>query len=313
MNVNLQFKNFPRMDAGEALILNRQLNHILAEVYKTEFPALRFRELIPVSSEVNPGAKTITYRMYTKVGMFKFLANGAKDLPRVDAFAQEFTSPLASFGGAYGFTDDDLMAAAMAGVPLEAEKGDAAALACEQLCNTTALLGESTLGIPGFLNNANVTIDTLLADGDGASKAWTSKTALQIARDFNQIVNKVITQSKAMYLPNTVILPLAAYTHINSTPWSGNSDTTILAWLLKNNPDIKQITWLNELLTAGAGSITRAVAYWKDPSVLKAHIPQEFTQYPPQEQGLEVIVPCKGKTGGTLIPRPLAVVYADGL
>jgi hypothetical protein len=312
--LNLSFKNLaPRIDAGDSAFLNRQLEHVLAEVYRTEFADLRFRLMIPVSNEVNPGAKTITYRMYTAVGMFKFLTNGAKDLPRVDIYAKEYTSPVHSFGGAYGFTDDDLLHAAMAGVALESEKGIAARQAAEQVFNATALSGNSNLGLPGFLNNANVTVDTILADGTGTSKAWSTKTPTQIARDVAQVLNLVKSQSKGLYVADTIALPLTRHSYIAMTPWSGNSDTTILTWLKANFPEVKNWEWLNELETAGASSATRMVAYKKDPTVLKAHIPQEFQQYPPQEQGLEVIIPCKGKTGGTLITKPVAVVYADGI
>ena len=59
-------------------------------------------------------------------------------------------------------------------------------------------------------------------------------------------------------MPNTVLLPVAQYTLIASTPRSTASDTTILEYFIQNNPFITTVDWVPEL--AGAGPVVDVVA-----------------------------------------------------
>jgi hypothetical protein len=73
-----------RMDAGESAFLERQLESVEARIYEKKFRELKYRAFIPVSNRDGAGAQTITYYLYTKIGMAKVIANPSDDLPRSD-------------------------------------------------------------------------------------------------------------------------------------------------------------------------------------------------------------------------------------
>jgi hypothetical protein len=91
------------LDAAETVFFTRQLEHIKARTYDIKYPELKARMFIPVSNEVPSGAKTVTYRQWDRVGRAKIVADGAKDLPRVDALAREFSRPTRICGDSFGY------------------------------------------------------------------------------------------------------------------------------------------------------------------------------------------------------------------
>src|SRR5690554_5233059 len=97
-----------RLDSRETAMLARQLEYIKAQTYDVRYPAFKARTFIPVSTEVPPGAESITYRQWDQYGMAKVIANYADDLPLVDVVAREFTTKVKSLGEAYQYSIQDL-------------------------------------------------------------------------------------------------------------------------------------------------------------------------------------------------------------
>ena len=92
----------------------------------------------------------------------------------------------------------------------------------------------------------------------------------------------------------------------------GNA-TTLLTYVLENNPSIKLIDWLPRLATAGDSSTTRMIVYPRDPRNLTLEIPQAFEQFTPQQKGMEFEIPCHAETGGLIVYYPFSVAYGDGI
>lgn len=311
---NMRFDNGQgqaRHDANTAFI-NRELNHVQAEIYKTDFPELKFRALVPVSNEVNPGAKTHSYKQYTAVGVAKIIANPADDIPMVGLYAEEFVGKVRSLALGYGYSYEDLLAAAMAGVPLAREEAIETREGIERKLNSICFLGDSDYDLPGFLTNENIPEVTIPADGSGGSSAWSAKTPLQIIRDLNLVKNAPTENTQGIEVAKKILLPLTSFTYINSTPFSDSTEVTILQWFLKNNPGIT-VDWLNELETAGDSSSKRMIAYNPDSRKLKFHIPKEFEQLPPQEKNLYVAIPCWARSGGVQFTKPFSAAFGDGI
>ena len=72
------------LDANEGVFYARELEHIKARTYDKKYPALTYRELIPISMEGGEGITSITYESYDRVGMAKLINAYAADLPRPD-------------------------------------------------------------------------------------------------------------------------------------------------------------------------------------------------------------------------------------
>lgn len=301
-----------RLDANEGVFFARQLESIKAQSYDVKRPALNALRILPVSTSTPEGASTITYRQYDTVGMAKVIANYANDLPRADVTGKEFTSPIRGIGVSYGYNMQEIRAANFSGTPLSSKKMTAAMRAHEELINRLAWSGDTENGLPGFLTNANIPAFTVPADGAGSAKTFASKTPGQIIRDCNNIIAQVQTQSKGIHRANKVLLPLAQYAYISSTPRSDTTDTTILQFLIANNPGVTFEPVL-EMQGAGAGATDLIVAGEFSADNMQLEIPMLFRQYSPQQKGLEFEIPCESRFGGVIVEYPLCAAIGSGV
>ncbi len=99
------------IDQNAALFMARELESVEAEIYRFRERELRYRDLIPVSNRDNPGAETITYRMYGRVGMAKVITDYSQDLPRADVYGTSVTQPVRSLGLSVGWNHQEIRAA----------------------------------------------------------------------------------------------------------------------------------------------------------------------------------------------------------
>jgi hypothetical protein len=302
-----------RLDANESVFFARQLEYVKGKTYDIKYPAMNALSLFPISTEAGAGAKTITYRQYDSVGMAKVIANYSQDLPRADVTAKEFTSPIRGIGDSYGFDVQEVRYAQMAGVPLETRKAAAARKAHDEKINQLAWFGDADHGLPGFFTNANIPGYTVTADGTGSSKLWSTKTAAQIIRDVNGIINAVRIQSKGVHVANEVWLPIAQYALISSMPRADGTDQTVLKFLQENNPGVtfKSVLELDNALSSG--TLDTMVAIEVSADNLTLEIPMPFMQHAPQQEGLAFEIPCESRFAGVLVYYPLAMLLADSI
>lgn len=311
----MKTQEFTHLDADESIFFTRQLEAVKSRTYDKKFTELKVRQLIPVSFEAGPGAETIRYEQFDMVGLAKVVADYARDFPRADVRAKEFISSIKSLGSSYGYSVQEIRAAALAGKPLQQRKADAARRAIAQQENRIALVGDASVNLPGWLTNPNIPNVVLPADGVGSLTTFASKitTPDLIVRDLNSVANAVVTQSNGVERPNTMLMPIAQKTLIGSTPRSANSDTTVLNYFLQNNAaGIVDCDWLAELkATNGFVSGDTLICYDRNPNAMTLEIPQDFEQFRPQEKGLEFEVPVHQRIGGVLIYYPLSQALTD--
>jgi len=302
-----------RMDSAESVFLARQLDYIKQQTYDIKYAELKARKLIPVSSEADPGADKIFYRQYDQSGLAKIISNYADDLPDADVSGAEYFVKVKTLGASYKWSIQEMRAAVYGNVPLEQRKANAARRAIAQKENKLAFFGDTASGLVGLFTAPNVTSVTIPATGTGSSTLWSTKTPDQILYDMNLVANTVVSTSLGVEIPDTMLLPLAQFQYVASTARSANSDTTILNYFLQNNPHIKQVEWVNELLGAGASSSDRMYAYRRSPEVLTLEIPSDFEQLEMQVRNLVYKVPCIERFAGVLVYYPLAIAFGDGI
>lgn len=310
---------FSNLDSAESAFFTRELTAIKSRTYDILYPEFKATKYIPVSNEAGPGADTILYRQFNMVGMFKLISNYADDLPRSDVFGKEFSVIVKSIGGSYGYNVQEIRAAQMAGRPLNARKAAAVRFAYEQYVNKAAWLADGTPtygGMYGLLYNPNVT-KAVPTTGN-----WASATADQILTDFAKVYSEHISLSKSVEVPDTCLMPSLQFARISTIPRSTTSDTTVLEFLKKVYPNIT-FDWADELdavtNTLGkkpsgtAGSTDCLLLYKRDPNKLTLEIPSGFEQFPPQERGLEYVVPAHGRIAGVVVYYPLSVSIMEGI
>lgn len=306
-----------REDANETFFFARELEYVKSKSYDIEFPEMKAFKLLPISTEAGEGAQSITYAQFEEVGLARIIESYAMDLPRADIRGKEYTTPVRSIGCSYGYTVQEVRSAIFVGRSLTQRQANAARRANDQQVNRLAWFGNDLYNMLGMTNNANIPSATVLNDGAGNTTQWVNKTPDQILYDMNTLANSIPFVTKGVEMPNTLILPVAQYTLIASTPRSTTSDTTILEYFIQNNPFITTVDWVPEL--TGAGPVVDDVAtdimiaYDRNPDKLTMEIPMPFTQYPPQERGLEFVVPCESRYGGIIVYYPLSLSIGYGI
>jgi hypothetical protein len=297
-----------RMDEA-GLFLERQLEYIRPQIFEVAYADIKYPTLLPVTSEAGQGAQTFTYRIMDSTGEFKLIADAADDLPRSDISQVERSINIRSFGGSFGYTVQELRAAQMANIALEQRRAAAVRRAYEEKVEAVAMFGESTVGLAGFFNNS--TVDVIAADYwfTGATASGTSQEMLEL---LNYGVSAIINASNMKEQPDTILLAYEDYNKISTTRNSDSSDVTVLEYFLRTNPYIRNVEPINQLDKDNSVLNTnRMVVYKRDPEKVQLHIPQPLELFPPQQRGLEFIVPAHARVGGVALYYPKSVIYVQ--
>jgi len=297
------------LDAEGTVFFKRQLEAIKTETYDQEYADLSYRNVFPATSSTPPGATSIVWRSWDRVGMAKVINAYAKDLPRVDKHAKEFSSPIRTVADSFGYSVDEIESAQLIGMNLPGDKAEVARRAVEELQNQIAFFGDDESGLPGLLNNANIPRGDV-PDGAGGFPEWSTKTGKEIAADINDACNDMFALTKQKERPNTLLVPTAQWALINSTDYKDESEKTIAQYIVQNNTFINSIDSIipvNELAGAGTAGVDIFVVYNRDPRKLEMEIPLEFLIMDEQIVGLEYTVPCRGRFGGLIVRYPLSI------
>lgn len=300
----------------------RELDFIKSQSYDVEYPELTALSVFPMSSEVDPGAETITYYSYDKTGMAKLISNYATDLPRADVKGKPTTAIIKSIGDSYGYSIQEMRASRMAGKSLDVRKGESARYQIDRLNNQIAWAGDEETGLMGVLSKGNDIPLYVLPNGAGGKTSWADKTPEEIMVDINGMQKQVAAVTKNVERPDTLVLPSDVFIDI-STRQIPNTGFTVKKFIEENAPYLKQIVPASELQADspetnpyGAADGTGknvALLFKKDARKLTIENPMPFYQYPVQPKGLEVVIPCEARTAGAIIYYPLSLLIAVGV
>lgn len=307
----LQNSGLFKTDA-DTIVFARELENVKKKTYDQKTAKLNALLLFDMSTEVHPGAKTVTYRSFGSVGMAKVIANYATDFPRVDVVGEEHTVKVVGGGAAYGYSVQDQREAEMTGRPLSTMKAKAARETLDRFVNDIVFKGDKKAGVIGFLDNPNIGSYTVPADGAKSSTKFKDKTPAQILRDMNEAVTSVSKATHDIENPNTIALPPEQYRYISSTPYSDVVADSILSVFKRNNPDVNVVK-ANELAGAGVGDTDLMLVYVKDADHQTVEIPLPFFQHTVRQVGLEFEIPCEVRTAGLLIYYPMSMTKVAGI
>lgn len=312
--------NFNLADSQQALgFLVSQTAHIETEVYEIQYPDIQYPELVPIDTSANEWATTVTFYSSDKMGEANWFNHMAKDMPRADVERDKHDHSIHMAGIGYGYTLEELGQAMM--VPntnLSNDRAAAARRAYEEFMDNLALRGNTAKSWTGLINNATATTVTAV-DGATSSTAWSAKTPDEILADINTAISGMWTASLNIELADTILLPYAEISRLVS---KRVTDTNMTVWdfLMRSNLYTSQtgqqlmIRGVRGLETASDDGSGRMVAYRRDPSVLKLHLPMPHRFLPVWQTGpMAFDVPGIFRTGGLEVRRPGALRYMDGI
>lgn len=295
-----------RMDASSTLFLARQLEELDAETYWVEYPECQGVTILPIKSNINPGADNYKYQIRDRVGEFNPSANLTDDSPEQDIAGDAATQSLYSWRGHYKYSVQDMRRAAMAGQPLENDKSMGCRENAETKIDEVLATGHSPLGITGFYNNANVASVT----ADTGSWDISGTDADEIVADLNKAVRAVITGSKGRVIPNAIVLTPTQYAAAD-TKRLPNTEVSALDFFKKKNPQVVVSQWARGE-TAGAAGVRRLMVGRMDRRTIEALMPVRYETFPPEIKGLTYLVEAHVRVGGVIYRYPGAWRYMDG-
>jgi hypothetical protein len=309
-------------DADETVFFERELTHVMRRTYEREYAELEAFRLLPINREAGEWADTILWHAFDAVGIAKFIANYADDLPRVDVYGEEHISPVRPIGDAYGYSVQDIRRSMKTGRSLEQRKANAAKMAIMQQMNRVAFYGDSGRGLKGLFTTPNTNdVTALTAAAAPNGTAWTAtsgKTPDEILADLGALRDSVRSATRGVHKATHLVLPADRFAYLNDTPRSGGSDKSILGWFRENNPgliieDSYELQAVTSLPSGAAGTDHVAMAYAKNPDNLAQAIPMDFKQHTPQSRNLEFVINCEARVGGVIVWRPLTISFMEGV
>lgn len=303
------------MDQHLAFLVD-QAAHIEPEVYRTKYPDIQYHGLVPVDTSANEYASNVTHFSMDMVGRAEFINQRTSEVPVVETHGARHIVRVESVGAGYDYTLEEIGQAMMLGIALTSDKAMASRRAAEEFMDDIVLRGSTDQGWDGLLNSSLPT-QTDAVNGATGSPQWTTKTGSEIIRDVNTALSSLWAESRTVELADHVLIPPRPYEYIANTPRSDDSDMSIYEWIKKHNLYTAQtgnelmIREVRGLEDAGPGG--RLIAYRKDPTVLKLHMPMPLRYFAPQVLGFRYVVPAMMRTGGLEIRRPRAIRYLDNI
>ena len=308
-------------DAQGALsFLGQRAAVIESEIFRTRYEDIQYPDLIDIDISAGDFAKSIEFYSMDQTGKAAWFNHNSKDVPNADVNMTRHTHAIEMAATGYQYTTEELGYAQRLGIGLDTERAASARRAYEEFIDDLVKVGDTSKGMTGLFTDANVDDALVANDGDASARTFASKTPIQILRDINQALTSVFVDSKRVEMANTVLLPVAAFTGIATTPMSVDSSMTVLDYLLRANVYTATtgqpltVRAVGGLESAGAGAAGRMVVYRKDRQVLKLHLPVPLRFLEPMRSGpMCYQVPAYFKTGGVEIRLPGAVRYRDGI
>jgi hypothetical protein len=308
-------------DAQEALAFTvGELTYLEQQAFEKQYEPMQFRALVPVTNKAGEAATTVAYRVRDGVGMGKRFNGSANDIPRVDVGYAQQTFPVYPGAIGYGYSFQELRQSAYLRRPLDSDRMAQAIEGCERHLNYVALQGETASNLTGLFNNANV------SRVKATQTNWpaTATTAESILNEINNQINTVWTATRTNDIPDTLVLPPAAYTRMLS-PRATGSDMSILKWVTENNiaaangikfsiVPCQAAKNLGNTGATGAPNSTatgRAMLYKRSENRLVMHVPMPLRFAAPQISGLEVFVPAEYSYSGVEVSHPKSALYID--
>lgn len=323
---------------NDGIFFQRQLEYIQAQSYDVLYPELMGRVVFPLNTEGGEGINHITYRSYDKRGETAIISGKATDLPRGDISGEEYTIDVKTLGNAFGYSRQEIAAAKVTGMPLEARKAEATRRSYEEKVNQIIWFGHAPSKLHGVFGGPAdapwATVTSNLISGSAATgvRAWygatADKTPDEIIADLTAACAKVYVDTKKLFRPDTILMSVATKQYIANTPRSLQSDVSILNWFLANNMFIKsadQIKDINELegiypATAVTTSFDPTGKSFEGFTVMasgadnaRIREPFPYMHLPVQYKGLEFEINCYGRFAGVEMIRPAAFQHFMGV
>lgn len=286
-----------------------------------------------IYTDINAGATSYAYMTRNRYGAAAFIGNGPNnDIPMVGQSMGAVEVPIAYAAVGAQVTNEDAREYAF-GVNgnLAQDMGGSMREACDNLIERSVIFGVPDLQFHGWINYPGIRVITPTASAaDPTSTAWDKKNGLEIVGDINSALTAVWQDSRTIFKPLDIFLPLRQYGLITSMPMTlgtvGGSGggavpllTNVIDYAARNN--IMYRTTGQELRIypcryldgAGIGGTDRMVIMDRSDRNQIFPFPLPYTLSEPQPKELSMVWYAEMKFGSYHVRQAGSMAYVDGI
>ena len=165
-----------------------------------------------IMRDINPGATQYAYISRDRQGAASFVGNGPNNnIPMVAQSAGAVNVPVAYAAVGAVITNEDAREYTFGfNGNLSQDLGETMRVACDNLTEQSFFYGNADMNFQPFLNYAGVTATTV-PQGESGKTEWKDKTPLEIFNDINNALTKMWQDSRTIFKPTIIYVPLAQY------------------------------------------------------------------------------------------------------
>lgn len=296
--------------------------------YDVEYPEHDWYKVVKedqVLSDINAGATQYAFISRDRQGAAAFRGQAENNnIPMVSQTAGSSTVPLCASNVGAKIDNEDARQYQMGfNGNLAQDLGECMRFACDNLVERTFFFGDDSVGFKGFMNFPGVPTSNAVSGAAGATD-WSKKTAAEMVKDINDGLAAVWTNSRGVFLPNTVFLPLEQFNLLATTPYTLGASAAVfqsaLDYVKKYNIYTNQrgkeleIIPIRYLKNANASSDKgRMILQDRSKRNQALPFPMGYTLQAPVPVPLGAEFYSEQKHGSYVIRQPLSTLYVDGI
>jgi hypothetical protein len=310
---------------GELERLDPQMHEPLVSV--TWSRDIQLREDVTIADETS----SFTNSTFASTGGLNpngknFIGKDSNAISGVSLDIGKTAQSLYLWGMELSYTIPELESAQRLGRPVDQQKFSAIKLKHQMDIDEMVYTGDSVVGVTGLINNANVAVSNVAADGN-AHTTWALKISDDttgnvgpnlILADVNTLISTVWANSGWAICPSELRVPPAQFGLLVSTKVSSAGNMSLLEFLKINSLsnsingrplNIQPLKWLRQ---AGVSSADRMIAYTNDQTRVRYPlVPLQRT--PLEYRSIYQLTTYFGRLGVVEYVYPETAGYADGI
>lgn len=315
-----------RADADGPAFLGQQLEYVSPNLVETVYAETEWDKHLPVETGNDPAVLTMSYDIFTGVGMAEIFKGDGWNLPVVAGARERISAKVFQIGIARKMDDAEIEAANLevqrmrqmygANNPIGLDEAEErlAAKAVAMRHNEIAINGSEADGLLGLTNQPNIS-SYAVPNGEAMSPLWELKTGPEIVADMIGVVSLVMATAKnSTWFPDRFLLPLDKYL-VASTKTMPGTNETALSFFQRTNPmgtNLKIESW-QRLNGRGSGNTGLGFVYKFSEEVVAYRTPLPYrVALPPARAPYGWTWAHVGRTAGVAVKRPFAMAKIQG-
>ncbi len=193
-------------------------------------------------------------------------------------------------------------------------------LHCDKLIDRNCYLGFNKVNSTGLCNNPSVTRISAAAASGGGGTTWAVKTADEILADINTAISTLWKENDCSLdaLPNHILIPVEQFGALVTRKVSGDSERSILTYVLENNIASQQgshlvISPCKWCSRAGSSNSDRMVVYCNRIDRICFNLTQPLRRMETEYAEMRIKIPYIAQFSEVRFLYPSTVRYMDGI